>query len=135
MEVKRICRYGSSAKCKTDKGEPFRERFNLTSGDNKYVFSCSAEFGVTCFVKAENGTCPDFAIQFFCDCPSTTGMYFLCSRLWHQQNYVLLKPVQSHKSSKTRKKIRDKNSKQSFSVKSEKSIQGIYNVWETYIKR
>lgn len=72
-----------SVKCKDNKGEPFHDKYNETSGDKKYVFSCgylsdSDSWGAVCDTIMANGTCPDYAIQLFCSCASTTGKLANC---------------------------------------------------------
>lgn len=72
-EVIRVCKNGRTIRCRDNKGEPFHEKINMTSGDKKYVYSCSSDFGVTCFTTMPNASCNDYAVQFYCDCPPTPG--------------------------------------------------------------
>lgn len=63
-EVYTVYRNGHMIRCKDSKGEPFHNTYNATSGDKTHVFSCSAEFGATCFVIGVNSTCRDFLPRF-----------------------------------------------------------------------
>jgi len=75
-ELDSICIGGTVTKlrCKDEKGEPFHDKVNVTSGDKTYVYTCqSPGEGASCtVVDAVLGKCPDFSIQFYCDCTITT---------------------------------------------------------------
>ena len=58
----------SNMKCMDDKGEPFPTRYNITSGDGRYVYSCGLDIGVICEIIHENGICPDYRYSVFCTC-------------------------------------------------------------------
>lgn len=69
-------------RCKDDKGEPFSpsNSFSL-NGDKSLNFSCGVlpdgRRGVVCVPIAVNTTCPDYAVNFYCEC---TSMYLLVNR-------------------------------------------------------
>lgn len=75
-ELQNFCPNGriSAIKCKDDKGEPFKEIYNKTSGDNKYVFTCGefgdGSWGIKCHTINVNASCPDYAFQVSCNCKS-----------------------------------------------------------------
>lgn len=75
-ELHKFCPNGhiGSINCKDDKGEPFKMKYNVTSGDNKYVFSCGGfddgSWGIKCHTINVNASCPDFAFQVSCNCKS-----------------------------------------------------------------
>jgi len=75
-ELDSICIGGTVTKlrCKDEKGEPFHDLINVISGDKTYVYTCqSPGEGASCtVVDAVLGKCPDFSIQFYCDCTITT---------------------------------------------------------------
>lgn len=81
-QVKKYCPSNniSQIKCAdVAKGEPFSARMNISSGDNKYMFSCGqfsdGSWGVECHITDVNGTCPDFKYHFNCSCDPNAGTY------------------------------------------------------------
>ncbi|XP_053392042.1 uncharacterized protein LOC123541834 [Mercenaria mercenaria] len=73
-----ICSSGSviAAQCRDDKGEPFQLIKN--SSANQYYAVCNHVNGLIChpYNNSQNATCPDYAIQYGCNCPTTTGGNF-----------------------------------------------------------
>ncbi|XP_053392047.1 uncharacterized protein LOC128554761 [Mercenaria mercenaria] len=67
-----ICSNGpvTAAQCKDDKGEPFNVAINSTA--NHYYVVCNHVIGLIChpYNNSINATCPDFAIQYGCNCPT-----------------------------------------------------------------
>ncbi|XP_053387047.1 lysozyme D-like [Mercenaria mercenaria] len=69
-----ICSNGPviAAQCKDEKGESFQ----VTKNDSVSHFyaTCSPVNGLMCqpYNNSQNATCPDFAIQYGCNCPTAT---------------------------------------------------------------
>jgi len=57
-------------RCKDEKGEPFKNKVNVTVPLDHYVFTCHDYIqGASCAVlDKQNGQCPDFSIQIYCNC-------------------------------------------------------------------
>ncbi|XP_053387048.1 uncharacterized protein LOC128550939 [Mercenaria mercenaria] len=71
-----ICHYGPviAAKCKDDKTEPIKAFQNDTT--NHYYATCNHVNGLIChpYNNSQNATCPDFVIQYGCNCPTTPSV-------------------------------------------------------------
>ncbi|KAL4216817.1 hypothetical protein ACF0H5_024538 [Mactra antiquata] len=68
-----LCTSGSviDARCKDEKGEAFTSFKNDSS--NMYVATCNVVTGLICHpYNTTKQTCPDFAIQYGCQCPTPT---------------------------------------------------------------
>ncbi|XP_053387130.1 uncharacterized protein LOC128550957 [Mercenaria mercenaria] len=70
-----LCVNGSpiAAQCKDQKGEPFSGYKNDTVG--KFIATCNVVVGLICnpYNNTVNETCPDYQVQYGCNCPKTTA--------------------------------------------------------------
>ncbi|KAH3858730.1 hypothetical protein DPMN_101357 [Dreissena polymorpha] len=59
--------------CMDDRNEPFANKINQTSNGGLFVFTCNdVHQGLKCWVTDKvNGKCPDFSVQFYCNCSQT----------------------------------------------------------------
>ena len=86
QEINKFCPVAAGGeisliKCRDDKGEPFSQKYNFTSGDSLYVYSCGKfndddTWGAKCKAIKTNGTCPDYSFELTCICDPSKGKQY-----------------------------------------------------------